>query len=274
MVLNACYSEIQAIAIAKCIPYVVGMKKAIGDAAAIEFAVAFYDGLGAGDSVEFAYKLACNAIQWAGIPENCIPVLLKRDLKSEKTQKAPQGNTNQKRNLRTYFMIGCGLGNSIGLAPIPSGQEIDTTALDDFIGNLQEIGIGNGKTTLSIIEARDRMQAASTLQNEEIKTILENFFTAIRRLSDEVRANSSSDEYQWVKLGNLLYETALLAAMNKSAVASALALESLLENMQLPSNLQPEFAEFIQLAKSGNKKNRNLVYLKANQIAQVVYSLL
>ena len=75
VVLNACYSERQAEAIVKHIPHVIGMKKAIGDAAAIEFAVAFYDALGAGESIEFAYKLACNAIQWAGIPEHLTPVL-------------------------------------------------------------------------------------------------------------------------------------------------------------------------------------------------------
>jgi len=75
VVLNACYSEIQAEAIVKHIPCVIGMKKAIGDTAAIEFAVAFYDALGAGESIEFAYKLACNAIQWKGIPEHLTPTL-------------------------------------------------------------------------------------------------------------------------------------------------------------------------------------------------------
>jgi len=76
VVLNACYSEVQAEAIAKHIPYVIGMKKAIGDAAAIKFAVAFYDALGAGRTVQFAYKLACNALQWwLDIPEHLTPIL-------------------------------------------------------------------------------------------------------------------------------------------------------------------------------------------------------
>src|SRR5579883_256347 len=63
VVLNACYSEVQAAAIAKHIPSVIGMNKAIGDRAAIEFAVLFYAALGSGESVEFAYKLGCNAIR-------------------------------------------------------------------------------------------------------------------------------------------------------------------------------------------------------------------
>ncbi|NES19913.1 MAG: CHAT domain-containing protein [Symploca sp. SIO3E6] len=80
VVLNACYSEGQAEAIAQHIPFVIGMDKAIGDSAAIEFAVGFYDALGAGESVEFAYKLGCNAIRMAGIPEYLTPVLKKKSV--------------------------------------------------------------------------------------------------------------------------------------------------------------------------------------------------
>jgi hypothetical protein len=79
VVLNACYSEAQAEAIAKHIPYVIGMKNAIEDKAAIEFAVAFYDAIGAGRPIEFAYKLACSAIQMEGIPEHLTPVLKLKD---------------------------------------------------------------------------------------------------------------------------------------------------------------------------------------------------
>jgi CHASE2 domain-containing sensor protein len=76
VVLNGCYSEVQAKAIARHINYVIGMNKAIGDKAAIEFAVGFYDGLGAGISIERAYKLGCNAIHTEGIQEHLTPVLL------------------------------------------------------------------------------------------------------------------------------------------------------------------------------------------------------
>jgi hypothetical protein len=78
VILNACYSEAQAEAITKHIDFVIGMKKEIGDAAPIEFAVAFYDALGAGKSVQFAYRLARNAVRWAGIPEHLEPVLRTR----------------------------------------------------------------------------------------------------------------------------------------------------------------------------------------------------
>mgnify|MGYP001800895832 FL=1 len=78
VVLNACYSEVQASAIAKHIHYVIGMNQAIGDKAAIKFAAGFYNALGAGEPVEFAYKLGCNVIQLDGIPEHLTPVLKKR----------------------------------------------------------------------------------------------------------------------------------------------------------------------------------------------------
>jgi tetratricopeptide (TPR) repeat protein len=78
VVLNACYSDFQAEAISQYIDYVIGMSQAIGDRAAIEFSVGFYAALGAGESIEFAYKLGCNAIQLEGIPEHLTPVLFKK----------------------------------------------------------------------------------------------------------------------------------------------------------------------------------------------------
>lgn len=80
VVLNACYSEVQARAIARQIPYVVGMNKAIGDKAAIEFSVGFYDALGAGRDYVFAHKLGCSAVKTAGIKENLTPVLIQKSL--------------------------------------------------------------------------------------------------------------------------------------------------------------------------------------------------
>lgn len=76
VLLNACYSKVQAKAIARHINYVIGMNQAIGDRAAIEFATSFYDGLGAGESVEFAFRLGKNAMQLAGISEENTPVLV------------------------------------------------------------------------------------------------------------------------------------------------------------------------------------------------------
>lgn len=78
VVLNSCYSEEQATAIARHIPYVVGMAKAIGDSAAIRFAVGFYDAVGAGRSYDDAFKFGCNAISLDGLSEQETPQLKRR----------------------------------------------------------------------------------------------------------------------------------------------------------------------------------------------------
>ncbi|BAY25516.1 hypothetical protein NIES2100_53220 [Calothrix sp. NIES-2100] len=78
VVLNGCYSQVQAHAIAQHIDYAIGMNQEISDRAAIEFAVGFYDGLGAGRPIEFAYKLGCAAIRMAGLPDNLTPILYEK----------------------------------------------------------------------------------------------------------------------------------------------------------------------------------------------------
>jgi tetratricopeptide (TPR) repeat protein len=78
VLLNACYSEVQAQAIVKHVDYVVGMNNSIGDRAAIEFAVGFYDALGRGESYRNAYREGRTAILLEGIPYGDIPVLLNK----------------------------------------------------------------------------------------------------------------------------------------------------------------------------------------------------
>jgi CHAT domain-containing protein len=80
VVLNACYSKLQAEAIAQHVNYVIGMNQSIDDRAAITFAAGFYTALGAGQSIEFAYDLGCNAIQMEDISEHLIPVLVKKKI--------------------------------------------------------------------------------------------------------------------------------------------------------------------------------------------------
>jgi hypothetical protein len=78
VVLNACYSQMQAKAIHQHIDCVVGMNKAIGDRAAIKFATEFYKALATGRSFDFAYQFARNALDLASIPESLTPVLQNR----------------------------------------------------------------------------------------------------------------------------------------------------------------------------------------------------
>jgi WD40 repeat protein len=80
VVLNACYSEIQAQAIVRHIDVVVGMNKAIGDNAAIQFAAAFYEALAEGEDVEVAFAFGRNAVGLSDqADQHQIPELLIRD---------------------------------------------------------------------------------------------------------------------------------------------------------------------------------------------------
>jgi len=91
VVLNACYSEVQAEAIAEHIDHVVGMHGQIEDAEAIKFAVAFYDALGAGREVEFAYNLALNATAWEQDGDALTPILKG----ATRSSQAPKANVSR-----------------------------------------------------------------------------------------------------------------------------------------------------------------------------------
>ena len=78
VVLNACYSEKQAQAIAEVIDCVVGMSTAIGDDAAIIFAASFYRAIGFGRSIKEAFDQGKTALMLEGIPEASTPQLLAR----------------------------------------------------------------------------------------------------------------------------------------------------------------------------------------------------
>ncbi|NET32666.1 MAG: CHAT domain-containing protein [Cyanothece sp. SIO1E1] len=90
VLLNACYSQVQAEAIVQHIDYVVGMTQAIGDRAAIKFAVGFYDALGYGRPVPEAYEFGLAAIDLEGINETATPILKVRPAMQANGKTAPQ----------------------------------------------------------------------------------------------------------------------------------------------------------------------------------------
>jgi hypothetical protein len=79
VVLNACYSAIQAQAIVEEVGCVVGMSRAIGDKAAINFAGGFYEALGYERSVQTAFDVGRSQIDLEGLGEEGTPQLLVRE---------------------------------------------------------------------------------------------------------------------------------------------------------------------------------------------------
>ena len=81
VILNGCYSYPQAQAIAECVPYVIGMQGAVSDRLAIEFAVGFYDALGNGESIEFAFECGKTAMKLDGAASEDLPILMNQNAK-------------------------------------------------------------------------------------------------------------------------------------------------------------------------------------------------
>ncbi|MEV4508269.1 TIR domain-containing protein [Dactylosporangium sp. NPDC049525] len=78
VVLNACWSAVQARAIGQHVDYVLGMRKPITDQAATVLAAAFYSALGFGRTVPEAFEQATAALLLHGLAEHDIPELLIR----------------------------------------------------------------------------------------------------------------------------------------------------------------------------------------------------
>ena len=134
VVLNACSSEVQAQEIAKYINYVIGMSQAIDDRAAIEFSVAFYDALGAGQTYNFAYNLGCNAIKIAGISQEFIPrwygeKVEKSTVKTSRLIKPTQSNSTVSnsgdKKMTGERNINIGTGNYREISVNDQGQYVE-----------------------------------------------------------------------------------------------------------------------------------------------------
>jgi hypothetical protein len=97
VVLNACYSEVQAVSIHRHVPCVVGMSLSIGDRAARDFAEAFYDGLFAGRGYRDAYEMGLSGM--ANDVEVWTPVFkVKEEEKVEKPDVEVRLTRTQKSN--------------------------------------------------------------------------------------------------------------------------------------------------------------------------------
>lgn len=78
VILNACYSVTQGNLISLGVPFTIVIEGSISDAAATEFSRGFYDALGAGKDIEFAYHEGCRTIKLSRHDLQPVPRLLTR----------------------------------------------------------------------------------------------------------------------------------------------------------------------------------------------------
>jgi len=79
VILNACYSKAQADAIVKHIPFVIGMKKAVEDEAALAFSVGFYQALTDGEDIENAFNMGLAGMALTSPGQEDVAELLKKN---------------------------------------------------------------------------------------------------------------------------------------------------------------------------------------------------
>jgi hypothetical protein len=85
VVLNSCYSEMQAKAIKPYVDCVVGMSQAVGDEVAIQFAGTFYEALANGRTIREAYELGRAIMRVIDPNQSDVPILLERSIASADT---------------------------------------------------------------------------------------------------------------------------------------------------------------------------------------------
>ena len=92
VILNACFSEVQAKVISRHVEIVVGMSQDIGDEASIKFSEGFYDALGAGRSAEKAFEFGRSAIDLRSLQEYLVPIILRNPEIRRLTSASTQGD--------------------------------------------------------------------------------------------------------------------------------------------------------------------------------------
>ena len=172
VLLNACYSEVQAIAIHQLVDCVIGMNQAIGDQAAVQFAEGFYDALGAGSLYDEAFRIGCSAIDLEGSSEYSTPVL--------KYRKRPGAVSPGQHAAET------------AASPASVADPPSQPAQSQSIGN---ITIGGSNNPFNAVQAGGNVtisqtQTQTTVNNPELQAALE----AVGQLKQAIAATDTIDE--------------------------------------------------------------------------------
>ncbi len=180
VLLNACYSEVQAEAIHQYVDCVIGMHQPIGDRAAIQFAEGFYDALGSGSSYEEAYKVGCSAIDLEGISEYLTPVL-----------KIRRRATNSISNHDIHSQQ----DSSLSSAPVLGAEPmLMKPSQSQSAGN---ISVSGGSNALSIIQSGGNVKLSqNTSQASVPHTELQAALAALAKLAQDIAATEALNPIQ------------------------------------------------------------------------------
>lgn len=99
VILNACFSLSQGQLTSLSVPFTIAMEGSISDKAAIEFSRGFYDAIGAGRDIEFAYEEGCRAVKLSAPGTQFISRLMKNTSKFQDQAKPAIPNKQRVNNI-------------------------------------------------------------------------------------------------------------------------------------------------------------------------------
>lgn len=157
VLLNTCYSSHQGRFLASSVPFIIAMDGPITDSSAIAFTVGFYDALGAGHPIDFAYEEGISSIKLEVSPVAKLPRLIcEGDLPAIEIEEQEQIEISE----RTYVKAGKFL---VGFAIDLSGSmdESIRNKADTNISRLQSLNqsfnelIANARASIQESRARN-----------------------------------------------------------------------------------------------------------------------
>ncbi len=234
VVLNACYSQTQAVAIHQHIDYVVGMNQAIGDVAAIEFAIGFYDALGAGRPYEDCFEVGCASVDLQGIPESETPVLKARRRSPFSSDEQTQSKTNS-----TGVVLASAENNS---QPRDYGGISQSLSGGQMYGGMQAVQGDYNQQTMRIKNTASPHEKQLTQQEAiqlllQIEQMVKEFLElppitkekSLRYLAASVEEVQSNDPDKQLAAGNLKRMAEILKTINQTSAST----KNLWENVKV-----------------------------------------
>ena len=164
VILNACYSISQGQLTSLGIPFTVAMEGAISDEAAIEFSRGFYDAVGAGKKIDFAYEEGCRTVKLAAPNTRFTSQILKKGEKmpadsagmpiiGDSTLQSRSGDDLQSKEMKALVGLAIDLSGSMAIS-IRNNTGGQVSRLESFRQSLERL----------VNEARTRVRESHTKQ--------------------------------------------------------------------------------------------------------------
>lgn len=148
------------------------------------------------------------------------------------------------------FMVGCGVGNRVGILDLTSRDKKIGGAESEFLAALGRLGLPRDELatgwryfgTLHGAPGTDKEGRGPRLEELENLLVWIDF-----QIPNALRQMLSEQEYRWYKLGQLIYEPISLQILKLPYLEVNTALHAVTQELHLPESLRLLVGEYIQL---------------------------